>query len=181
MQRIASMVQHLRDYPLLPPDLSDESRARSFRDMQSGVRLPLLHCGFKGCTWQCSRQAEVKWHWALEFELSRHLQEVHRNDEMQSVPESAWHRPGQVHYQMDAYAYYCAAVLKKEEEHAPLLGVSVDLQPVACHWHVRDVPAKESISDSFAGARHALYRCWQCRNCILRFAFAGAGVREAPM
>ena len=126
LQRIDSIVQHLRDYPLLPPDLSDESKERSFRDVQSGMRLPLLHCGFKGCTWQCSRETEVKWHWDLEFQLSRHLQSVHRHDAMQSVPDSSWHIPGEVHYQMDAYAYYCAAVLKKEEEHVPLIGVSVD-------------------------------------------------------
>ena len=46
---IESIVPHLRDYPLLPPDTQDPTK--SFVDMQSCKQMPALHCGFKGCLW----------------------------------------------------------------------------------------------------------------------------------
>ena len=49
-----SIVPHLRDFPLLPLDGRNAEKTKNFRDVQSAVRLPFLHCGFKGCSWQRS-------------------------------------------------------------------------------------------------------------------------------
>ena len=49
-----SIVPHLRDFPLLPLDGRDHEKTKSFRDVQSGVLLPLLNYGFKGCSWHHS-------------------------------------------------------------------------------------------------------------------------------
>ena len=45
---IDSIAAHLRDYPLLPPDVSDPQGEQSFKDVASGIRFPIVHCGFKG-------------------------------------------------------------------------------------------------------------------------------------
>ena len=39
----------LRAHPLMPWDPQDPSQL--FLDMDSGIRLPLVHCAFSGCTW----------------------------------------------------------------------------------------------------------------------------------
>ena len=39
----------LRAHPLMPCDPQDPSQP--FLDMDSGMRLPLVHCAFQGCTW----------------------------------------------------------------------------------------------------------------------------------
>ena len=57
-----NIASHLRDFPLLPPDGRDTEKARSFRDVQSCVALPMLHCGFKGCGWFSNAIPEYHWH-----------------------------------------------------------------------------------------------------------------------
>ena len=90
---IDTIASHLRDYPLLPPDVRDPNGERSFKDVASGMRFPLLHCGFKGCSWQCSKREDVKWHWDLENRLSCHLQAVHKDSEMSCLPIDVWRNP----------------------------------------------------------------------------------------
>ena len=123
---IDSIAAHLRVYPLLPPDVSDPKGEGSFKDVASGIRFPIVHCGFKRCSWQSFQTDEVKLHWDLEFALSQHLQEVHRDSEMKCLPAATWHQPGQKHYRMDAYAYYNAAVMQKEQQHIPIIGPAND-------------------------------------------------------
>ena len=53
---IDSIAAHLRDYTLLPPDVRDPQGEQSFKDVSSGIRFPLVHCGFKGCSWQYSKK-----------------------------------------------------------------------------------------------------------------------------
>jgi hypothetical protein len=81
--------RHLRDYPLLPLDGSDKSKQTTFMDVSSGMRLPLLHCGFLGCDWTCNKNFE--YHWDAELELYKHLEQSHRKSEgMQNIPCTDW-------------------------------------------------------------------------------------------
>ena len=97
MAIIDSIASHLRDRPLLPPDggylpgdrvfgntATDQGRLQ----MQSGCRMPTVHCGFKGCHWTCD--APITRHMEMERLLCVHLAEKHRNIEMALVPEDAW-------------------------------------------------------------------------------------------
>ena len=84
---IESIVPHLRDYPLLPPDIQDPTK--SFVDMQSCKQMPALHCGFKGCLWS-HRSDVIKWHFDMEELVYCHLAQDHRHKEMAMVPDSEW-------------------------------------------------------------------------------------------
>eukprot|EP00973_Karenia_brevis_P057824 8048754-Karenia_brevis.AAC.1 len=59
---VRTIVPDMRDYPLL---LCDEKLApalcASFKVVSSCARLPLLHCGFKGCNWQDDRTPHNHW------------------------------------------------------------------------------------------------------------------------
>ena len=49
LARVQRLRAHMRSFPLLPPRRDDAQE--SFMDVDSGVRLPALHCAFKGCGW----------------------------------------------------------------------------------------------------------------------------------
>ena len=141
-----TIATHLRDFPLLPADGRDYEKVNSFRDVHSGIALPALHCGFKGCGWTC--QTAPTFHWQHEMSLSCHLTAEHRYTEMSSVPATAWdlkmakqrkqaetseavENEGEADtakkwVTLDAFAYYQAAVQLKEQEHIPIIGPSVD-------------------------------------------------------
>jgi len=134
LEIIESIVPFLREFPLLPVDGRDEKKERTFVDVHSGIRFPLLHCGFKGCSF-CTSEAP-KYHWDQERRLCQHLEECHRNNiEMSKVPGEAWpvrDEKGFVrNYTMDGLAYYMQAVMLKEQEHIPIIGPSVDRRMLA--------------------------------------------------
>ena len=51
LERIDVRKAKLRARPLMPCD--PEGSREAFVDMESGARLPMLHCAFEGCTWTC--------------------------------------------------------------------------------------------------------------------------------
>ena len=51
LQRSSALADLLRDNVLLP--LRPDSKTVTFDDLDSGVLLPLAHCAFAGCTWNC--------------------------------------------------------------------------------------------------------------------------------
>jgi len=144
LEIIDSIKCHLRDYPLLPPDASDPTFEKSFTDIQSCQRMPLLHCGFRECAWNCSEDVLAGGHWSMEMHLYMHLNRKHRGkgNAMEKVPDAEWDdadpklvkerssREGTAqrytHRHMNALAYYTAAVSAREQEHVPLIGPSID-------------------------------------------------------
>ena len=136
MAIVDTIVPHLREHPLLPPDGQKPNHETSYTEVRSGCRLPPLHCGFRGCGWTCER--EPQGHWDLERFLCIHLEQAHRRAEMASVPPNAWPRripetdAGGNRWQrvrddaFDALAYYTQAALQREQDHIPIIGPSVD-------------------------------------------------------
>ena len=82
LDRIDELAEQLREKPLLPLDPRDHTRA--YQNLESGVRLPLLHCAFKGCTWcadfgRGQNSIETLHHWTLEWVLFLHLMKDHKD------------------------------------------------------------------------------------------------------
>ena len=106
LQIINSIAKHLRRYPLLPCDGTDPNKMRDFTDVNSGQRLPLLHCGFQGCSWTSEPGWEPQLHWDREQKLFVHLREKHRYVEMKEVPKDTWETNSKWNYHFDPLAYY---------------------------------------------------------------------------
>ena len=96
MAIVDTILPHLRDRAMLPPDgedvlgdkvLGDTATDRRRLEMQSGCRMSPLRCAFKGCRWTCN--APTTGHMEPERLLCVHLAEKHRNIEMALVPEEA--------------------------------------------------------------------------------------------
>ena len=66
------IMKHLREYPLLPLDGKDEANQSTFMEVDTGMRMPTLHCGFLGCNWTCNKH--LQFHWDPELELYRLLE-----------------------------------------------------------------------------------------------------------
>ena len=95
MAVVDSIASHLRVRSLLPPDgedvhevFGDTATEQGRLQMQSGCRMPALHCGFKGCDWTCD--LPITRRWEMERRLCVHLREKHKDCEMACVPEEAW-------------------------------------------------------------------------------------------
>ncbi len=82
-----SIVEHLRDFPLLPVDAGDAG-GKTFLDLQSGMRLPQLHCAINNCTF--TSDAHPRGHWSMEKVLRKHLLQKHRHAELSMLPDDAW-------------------------------------------------------------------------------------------
>ena len=81
---VCRLARHLRRFPLMPADESDPTGEASYRDMDSCVRLPILHCAFKGCKWRSDVYCANLYHWQLEIEICNHIMEQHK-DAMEEV------------------------------------------------------------------------------------------------
>ena len=67
--QIAGVIRdQLREHPLCPPCLQDPTS--SWRDMQSGIQVPQLHCAFKGCLFTSPLRND-------EDPLAQHVYEKH--------------------------------------------------------------------------------------------------------
>lgn len=51
---------HIRAHPTLPAD--PDSPENPFTDVASGIRLPPVHCAWRGCQWCGSSYAELERH-----------------------------------------------------------------------------------------------------------------------
>ena len=79
LERIDRLAALLRDRPLLP--LNPRCPPQAYEDVSSGVRFPLLHCGFKDCKWtKDAKDAKdpILLHWGQEWALFVHLVTEHR-------------------------------------------------------------------------------------------------------
>ena len=144
---------HLRSRPLMPCDPVDHTVGYS--RIQSGIKLPLLHCAFSNCTWTADykdpNMPDTLSHWALEWCLFLHLMEQHRpafrdllQDWFDSYPageqalstlpwECSKARRSQQQKRQDdlfltIYSFYMAAVKEKEREGMPVVGIGKDRQ-----------------------------------------------------
>ena len=139
------IMKHLREYPLLPLDGRDQTHQTTFMEVDAGMRMPSLHCGFLGCSWTCNKK--LQFHWDAELELYRHFEKRHRYSEgMQNIPLTAWanydiqHRGPTLNkicrrienYDFEPVAYYLRAVRLKEEQHIPIIGASIDRRMLVC-------------------------------------------------
>ena len=123
LAHIGRIKNMLRRYPLLPPKPGDSTE--DFMDVHSGVKFPVLHCAFSGCSWTRDlKQHEIAkvQHNSLEHYLINHLNDAHR-DEM-ALPETL--SPATRQGDWDMLAYYTAAVAERERERMPVIGPSVD-------------------------------------------------------
>ena len=127
LQYIEELKEHLREYPLLPPEAHDASA--SHMEVDSGQRIPMCHCAFKGCGASTTRFPDNQ-HWGGEKWLFDHLMECHAGSEMADIYENCCQ--GDKHLQeLTLLAYYMAAVREREREHLPLIGPSVDRRTLA--------------------------------------------------
>jgi len=145
LQRILNLKQHLRQFPLLPPDPANPRL--SFTDVQSGIRLPAVHCAIADCSWSSSLPTGR--HWEMEEALMSHLWQAHRAQEMREIFEHcipAALAPGSelsraeegsekqqkmLYKSLDVVAYYTQAICEREREHMPCIGPSVDRRVLA--------------------------------------------------
>ena len=146
LERVLRIRAHLRKYPLLPPCSRDGTGEGSYTNMESCARLPLVHCGFKGCEWSCDIPDDKLYHWRMEWELFKHLRSNHAGRshglrdagcEMQEVfdlAEKASDPTARKYDRMDfltTLSYYIAAVCEQEREHMPLVGPTMDRKMLA--------------------------------------------------
>ena len=115
----------------MPPDVGDPAGEATYRDMDSCIRLPLLHCAFKGCKCNISRgiYCSKLYHWQLEIEIYEHVKKAH-TAEMEEVTEWIKRRSGSgdLIVMKWTYSFYIAAVMQREREHMPLAGPTKDRQ-----------------------------------------------------
>ena len=150
---VANLKQYLRAHPLMPCDPLDHTVG--YLRPQTGIRLPLLHCAFRGCTWTKDyRDVYIPdnfGQWSLEWCLFEHLMEKHRDafgdildtwfdsnddakDLLSVVPfqckETQKHNINkrQDELFLKVYSFYMAAVSEKEREGMPVIGLAKDRQ-----------------------------------------------------
>ena len=114
---IDRFASRMREYPLMPPDVGDPAGEATYRDMDSCIRLPLLHCAFKGCKCNISRgiYCSKLYHWQLEIEIYEHVKKAH-TAEMEEVTEWIERRRGggDLFVMKWTYSFYIAAVMQRE-------------------------------------------------------------------
>ena len=70
----------LRNRPLVPP--LPEDAEKDWTDVDSGIKMPLLHCSFSECSWTLDdkdSRLRPMGHLTLEKALTDHLRKCHRD------------------------------------------------------------------------------------------------------
>ena len=80
LARVDALKSLLNAHPLVPRD--PRNPMEPFTDVESGVRLPDIHCAFRGCMWcedvTCANAStDVHFHWGTEWRLFKHLMKEH--------------------------------------------------------------------------------------------------------
>ena len=115
-QRIATLVQFLRERPLLPPDPNDATR--SWEGPMDGLKFPTAHCAFSGCAWTGT----------CEEELWQHLHDEHAQCIAETCnvkfpgKRSRCTKEERDEFQMEILAYYNGAIALIEQEGIPAAG-----------------------------------------------------------
>ena len=115
------MARELRKLPTLPADPSNPQEP--WTKVASGVKLPAVHCAFRGCIWKSSSSEA----------LSEHLKAQHGEVFLRILGEDA------SGYEMDFYSEAIACI---EREHVPVVGFSVDRRTFS---HVAECFSDEHI------------------------------------
>ena len=164
LQRVDELAALLRRHPLLPSD--PRNPTEPYMDVQSGVRLPLLHCAFRGCIWTCDLKARrgdpLLHHWGQEWVLFKHLLQAHveafeaeltlcgitdrkhflRLPFDSDKPPAHQKEDSQVRLFLEVISNYIQAVCVRERETMPMIGVSVDRRTLrALNLMLEDVKA----------------------------------------
>ena len=160
LERIDILAGLLRSHPLLPAD--PRNPTEPYLDVASGVRLPLLHCAFHGCTWTedltSKHEDPLLNHWGLEWRLFTHLMAAHSEafqaeieacgivypERLSRLPGECDRPPGLRMEDTQAYLFlqvisnYTQAVCVREREGVPKIGVCIDrrtLRPLNSMLH----------------------------------------------
>ena len=169
---ILELKQHIRKYPLLPPDPLDPNKHNSFTNVHSAVRLPVVHCAIIGCN-ACSNlpKEEESYHWSMERWLYGHLVfHEHKDKEMKPVLEHIrrLHACTGVNCkrcqaddgEMTALAFYMQAVSEREREHMSLLGPSVDRRALTWVCRLANSMTIRSLMCFTCAQLHTHVPCW---------------------
>lgn len=111
-EKVLAVAALLRERPLMPSDPRDPTATRSWTAVDSGVRLPLAHCAFRGCAWTGDSYNTLRAHLCQD-----HLEALRI--------ESQGEDPAEI------MATYCAAIREREAMCMSLVGVSVDRRTIA--------------------------------------------------
>ena len=153
---IDALKVHLREYPLLPPAADDAEM--SFQDVDSGQKLPMCHCAFKGCMATTSEYDRYS-HWGSEKWLFDHLKACHAHLEMAEISQNCCQ--GEQHEaEMTLLAYYMAAVRAREREHMPLIGPSVDRRTLAMVHKLCCDSTVQGMVCCVCASVHTHVACW---------------------
>ena len=61
--RVAHLLaSQMRRHPLVPSLANDETGSTSFIAVESGLKLPVAHCAFRGCCWTGSSKDSIEEH-----------------------------------------------------------------------------------------------------------------------
>ena len=104
------LARDLRTRPTLPPDLGEPSKP--FLDVESGLKLPVSHCAFRGCKWVGEKRDDIK----------PHIHSKHRA----RIIEVCGHRA-----QDHVFDFYCEAIAVHERNTVPQIGFSIDRRSIA--------------------------------------------------
>lgn len=111
-EKVLAVAALLRERPLMPSDPRDPTATRSWTAVDSGMRLPLAHCLFRGCAWTGDSYNMLRAHLCQD-----HLEALRIESQGEDTAE--------------IMAMYCAAIREREAMCMSLVGVSVDRRTIA--------------------------------------------------
>ena len=134
LECIEAIACHLRSHPLCPPHPEDPWQ--SWTDVDTGMKLPDMHCAFAGCSWTgtlCN---------------SGDMLQAHICNSPPECPGAfVWPRvlKGQQHNRSMRMDYYVAAIEEKERQKMPDVGTSIDRRSFAFLQHYTGSHAIHSL------------------------------------
>ena len=128
-------------------------------DVDSGKRLPVCHCAFRGCGATTSYLDPTS-HWSSEKWLFEHLKACHADKEMLEVSQARC-QGARHESEMTLLAYYMAAVRARERDHMPLLGPSVDRRSLAMVNKLCQDSTVQALVCCICAQVHTHASCWQ--------------------
>jgi hypothetical protein len=175
LERIEALAAWLRPHPLLPPEPRDANQ--SWKNVSSGIKLPVCHCAFAGCAWtSMSPPCEFRsgsqrlravrhglWQelpprtpkgdWGLgccdqATCLRQHLMDEH--------VEALIKCCGRDQVAADSFDYYCEAIAVQERKKMPTLGVSIDRRTFC---HIRENYSEEAVQALVCMCCAQIHRC----------------------
>ena len=126
LEKIHAVSTRLRMRPLLPPHPQDPTR--DWVNVCDGIRFPLSHCAFAGCSWTGKHSDDI----------DDHILQAHGAEIATLVHPD----PDLLDLKSEYMAYYIAAIAEKERDGLPIIGSSLDRRTFE---HLREVYRSERI------------------------------------